>query len=81
MKRKHAIVLAMSFIIVGMMFFSLDTPFVLKQEATSENVSSPRDAIEMADEPVPQEPLRLNVISNPSFEDWDSVLDTPEDWQ
>jgi hypothetical protein len=81
MERKHAIVLAMSFILVGMMFFYVDTPLVLKQEATSENVSSPREAIVMADEPVPQEPLRLNVISNPSFEDWDSALDAPEDWQ
>jgi hypothetical protein len=81
MERKHAIVLAMSFIIVGVMFFSLDTPIVLKQKAISENVSSPREAIEMADEPVPQEPLRLNVISNPSFEDWFSLDDVPTDWQ
>jgi hypothetical protein len=81
MEKKHAIVIALSFILVGMMFYSFDSPLVLKQEAMSDNVSSPQEAIAMADEPVPQEPLRLNVISNPSFEDWDSVLDTPEDWQ
>ena len=81
MERKHAIVIVMSFIIVGTMFFSLDTPVVLKQEVTSENVSSPREAIEVADEPVPQEPLRLNVISNPSFEDWNSLDAVPTDWQ
>ncbi|MFW9869132.1 MAG: Ig-like domain-containing protein [Candidatus Thorarchaeota archaeon] len=80
MERKHAIVLAMSFIIVGMMLYSVDTPLVLNQEAMSDNVSSLQEAIAMADDPVPQEPLRLNVISNPSFEDWDSVLDMPEDW-
>ncbi|MFW9840316.1 MAG: Ig-like domain-containing protein, partial [Candidatus Thorarchaeota archaeon] len=81
MERKHAIVLAMSFIIVGMMFYSVDTPLALKQEAMSDNVSSPQEAIAMAAEPVPYEPLRLNVISNPSFEDWDSLDDVPTDWQ
>ncbi|MFW9786162.1 MAG: Ig-like domain-containing protein [Candidatus Thorarchaeota archaeon] len=81
MERKHAIVLVMSCIIVGMMFYSMDKPIVLKQEAMSDNVSSPREAIAMADEPVPQEPLRLNVISNPSFEDWNSIDAVPTDWQ
>ena len=81
MVRRHAIVIVLSFVLVGMMFFYVDTPIVMKQTASSENVSSPREAIEMADEPVPQEPLRLNVISNPSFEEWNSLDDVPTDWQ
>ena len=81
MVRRHAIVIVLSFVLVGMMSFYVDTPIVLKQKVSSENVSSPREAIEMADEPVPQEPLRLNVISNPSFEEWNSLDDVPTDWQ
>jgi len=80
MEKQHAIVIALAFLFLGMMFTSVDTPFVSQNNVGSEFQESPEIYEQVADEPVPQEPLRLNVLSNPSFEAWDYVNDHPEDW-
>jgi len=80
MERKHATVLALTFVLVGLMFFSVDTPLVLQQDVEPVVHEAPVTVEQIADEPVPQEPLRLNVVENPSFEEWDSVNHRPEDW-
>lgn len=62
------------------MMFSVDAPMILNQEDAIMNTSPQVEEHEISEEPVPLEPLRLNVLENPSFEEWDSVLNKPEGW-
>ncbi len=80
MIRKHAIMIALTFLFLGMMFTSVETPYVSSGKGESTIQESPEIYEQITEGPVPQEPLRLNVLSNPSFEDWDYVNDRPEDW-
>ncbi|TFG27229.1 hypothetical protein EU527_18795, partial [Candidatus Thorarchaeota archaeon] len=80
MERKHATVIALTFVLVGLMFFSVDTPLVTQQDVDSLIREVPEINEQIADEPVPQEPLRLNVVENSDFEEWDSVNHKPEAW-
>jgi len=80
MERKHATVVALAFILIGLMFFSVDTPFATPQQVESVVHEAPVIVEKVAEEPVPHEPLKMNVIQNPSFEDWDTA-NRPEDWQ
>ncbi|MHA1930557.1 MAG: hypothetical protein ACTSV2_18440, partial [Candidatus Thorarchaeota archaeon] len=80
MERKHATVIALTFVLVGLMFFSVDTPLVLQQEVETVIHESPEIIEQIADEPVPQEPLKMNVVPNPSFETWITDDKFPEDW-
>ena len=80
MIRKHAMVLTLAFLFLGMIFTSVDTPFVQPNAVQSDIQDSPETIEQIADGPVPQEPLRLNVLENPSFEDWDSAQNEPETW-
>ena len=70
MKKKHAIVIALSFVLVGMMFFSVDTPLIIERQEASQNNASPQDEVQIAAEVDSMGNLRTNVIENPSFEDW-----------
>jgi hypothetical protein len=81
MESKHATVVVLTFVLVGLMFFSIDTPLAVQQEVDTEIHEGPEIVEQIAEGPVPQEPLRLNVISNPSFEEWNSIDDVPMDWQ
>jgi len=80
MIRKHAMVLALTFLFLGMMFTSVGNPFVNPYKDVNVIQESPEIYEQLTAEPVPQEPLRLNVIPNPSFEDWDSVYHWPVRW-
>jgi hypothetical protein len=80
MIQKHATVLALTFVLVGLMFFSVDTPFVNQSEVEPEVLEAPMKIEQITEEPVPQEPLRMNVAPNPSFEDWDTNNRRPEEW-
>ncbi|TFH08335.1 MAG: hypothetical protein E4H14_06630 [Candidatus Thorarchaeota archaeon] len=80
MERKHATVIALTFVLVGLMFFTADTPLVLQQEVNPVNHESPEIFEQIADEPVPLQPLRLNVIENPSFENFDFGTNYPTGW-
>ena len=79
MERKHAIVIALTLLFLGTMFTSVDNPFGQKNTGVSELQESPEIYEQIADEPVPQEPLTLNVMPNPSFEEWNTG-DRPEVW-
>ncbi|MHA2177739.1 MAG: hypothetical protein ACXAAK_05245 [Candidatus Thorarchaeota archaeon] len=70
MMRKHAIVIALSFVLVGMMFFSADTPLIINQKETSQNLPSPQEVPLISDEPDSMGNMRMNVMENPSFENW-----------
>jgi hypothetical protein len=70
MMKKHAIVIALSFVLVGMMFFSVDTPLILKQQESSQNIPSPQEVLLISDEPDSMGNMRMNVMDNPSFENW-----------
>ena len=80
MMRKHAIVVALAFMLVGLMAFSVDAPSLLQDTADTTRLESPEIVDQIADGLVPQEPLHLNVIENPSFEDWDSTINSPTSW-
>lgn len=73
MESRSAIVLALSIVLVGMMFFSIDTPLVISQEVSSEKIAFPKDEPLIADGPDSMGNLRINVHSNPSYEEWDVV--------
>ena len=77
MIRRHATVLTILFVLLGLMFFSGTTLFVHRDIETVIH-ESPNAVEQIADEPVPIEPLRMNVLSNPSFETWDSGA--PSEW-
>ncbi|TFG26383.1 hypothetical protein EU528_14495, partial [Candidatus Thorarchaeota archaeon] len=70
MERKHAIVVAMSFVLVGMMFFSVDAPMVLNHQEVSQSLPSPQEVTQIADEPDSSGNMLINMNENPSFEDW-----------
>lgn len=80
MERKHATVLALTFVLVGLMFFSVDTPLTTQQEVDTVIHEAPEIIEQIAAEPVPQEPLRLNVVENGGYEEWDSGAHSPEAW-
>jgi len=80
MIRKHAIVIALTFLFLGFLFTPVDTPFVHPNNIGSEIQETPENIEQVADGPVPQEPLRLNVIENPSYEDWNDGSHSPEGW-
>jgi hypothetical protein len=80
MNRKHAYVIAFIFVFVGVMFLPSNFAIVNREELRTEIHESPQANTQVSDEPVPQEPLHLNVIENPSFEDWDSGTIRPEAW-
>ncbi|MHA2041481.1 MAG: hypothetical protein ACW975_06405 [Candidatus Thorarchaeota archaeon] len=73
MIRKHAIVLALSFVLVGMMFLSVGTSLVLPYEGALENTQPHQEEMVISDEPDSMGNLRMNVHSNPSYEEWDVV--------
>lgn len=74
MNRKHAIVIALTFVLVGMMFFSFDSPQIAGQKTAVQEISSPERIQQLADGPVPIEPLKMNVLWNPSFETFSSGI-------
>jgi len=80
MERKHAIVLAISFVLVGMMFFSVDTPLILNQQETLQSTPSPQEVLLISDEPDSSGNMLMNVNENPSFEDWASDRPSGYDW-
>ncbi|TFH08336.1 MAG: hypothetical protein E4H14_06635, partial [Candidatus Thorarchaeota archaeon] len=80
MERKHATVIALTFVLVGLMFFSVDTPLVTQQDVEPVIHEAPEIIEQIANEPVPQEPLKMNVLSNPSFDTWIMDDKFPEDW-
>ena len=80
MERKYATVLAITFVLVGLMFFSVDTPISISHQVKTDTLDSPTNINEIAEEPISQGPLTMNVISNPSFEEWNTGLHGPEDW-
>jgi len=80
MKRKHAIVIALSFVLVGMMFFSVDIPMVSNHQEVSQSVPSPQEVTQIADEPDSSGKMLMNVNENPSFEDWASDRPSGYDW-
>ena len=69
MMRKHAIVIALSFVLVGMMFFSVDTPLLIENEVL-QNTPSPEEAKQISADVDSMGNLLANVIENPSFEAW-----------
>jgi len=80
MNKKHAIVIALSFVLVGMMFFPVHVPMALEQQANNLNINPQQEVMQPSDGPVPHEPLRLNVIENPSFEVEDPATSAPDGW-
>ena len=49
MEKKHAIVIALSFVLVGMMFFSVDMTMVSNHQEFSQSLPSPQDVTQIAD--------------------------------
>ncbi|MBN2230029.1 MAG: hypothetical protein JW779_10625 [Candidatus Thorarchaeota archaeon] len=74
MERTHTIVLALTFFLVGMMFFSVDTPMVLNHQEVTLSLPSPQEVTQIAAGADSSGNLRINVMDNPSFEDWSGVL-------
>ncbi|TET09734.1 MAG: hypothetical protein E3J86_07385 [Candidatus Thorarchaeota archaeon] len=74
MMRKHAIVIVLSFVLVGMMFFSVDTPLIMNQKKISQSIPTPQEVPLISDEPDSMGNMRMNVIDNPSFEDWNGNI-------
>ncbi len=72
MRRKHAFVIALSFVLVGMMFFSVDTPMIVDQQESSQDIATPQEVTQIVAEVDSSGNLRTNVIENPSFEYWTS---------
>jgi hypothetical protein len=73
MIRKHGIVLSLFFVLLGMMFFSVDTPLILPHEVPLENTQPNQETMVVSDEADSMGNLRINVHSNPSYEEWDVV--------
>jgi hypothetical protein len=80
MMRKHVAVIAFTFMLVGLMIFSVDVQSPSQTQTDAAIRESPVIVGQIADGPVPQEPLQLNVIRNPNFEDWDSSINAPTSW-
>lgn len=80
MTRKHAMVLALAFLFLGMILTPVETPFVQQENDGWELRESPEVYEKVAEEPVSQGPLIMNVVSNPGFEDWNTGTHGPEDW-
>ena len=80
MNRKHAIVIALSFVLVGMMFFSVDIPMVSNHQEVSQSLPSPQEVNQIADEPDSSGKMLMNVNENPSFEDWSGSRADTYDW-
>ncbi|MGY5881915.1 MAG: Ig-like domain-containing protein, partial [Candidatus Thorarchaeota archaeon] len=80
MERRYATVVALTFVLVGLMVFSIDAPLSISRQVENEILDNPISIDETADTPVSQGPLRMNVVPNPSFEDWDAPNSGPDDW-
>lgn len=80
MERKHAFVIALLFVLVGMMFFSVDTPMVSNHQEISQSIPSPQEVKQIADEPDSSGNMLINVNDNPSFEDWSGTRADTYDW-
>jgi hypothetical protein len=79
MKKAHAITLSLVFVLLGSFVFAIDTPMALKPVSSTVD-ETPTNVLVQSEDFVPEEPLRLNVIQNPSFEEWDSTTSTPRSW-
>jgi hypothetical protein len=80
MIKKYVLIALVAFLFLGFIFLSVDTPVVHQDIDRSMIQETPEIINQMTEDPVPQEQLRLNVLPNPSFEDWDSVNNCPESW-
>ena len=80
MERKHAIVIALSFVLVGMMFFSVDIPMVSNHQEAEQSLPSPQEVTQIADEPDASGNMLMNVNENPSFEDWSGTRADSYTW-
>ncbi len=81
MKNKSAIVIALSFVLVGMMFFPVDTPMVFSPEETPQVQLPLQEEIVEAEEFDVNGNLKSNIKENPSFEDWSGDMPSGYDYR
>ncbi|MDF1540628.1 MAG: hypothetical protein P1Q69_17150, partial [Candidatus Thorarchaeota archaeon] len=70
MEREHATVIALAFVLVGLMFFSVDTSLVNQHNVEPVIHEAPENIEQLADEADSSGNMLININENPSFEDW-----------
>ncbi|TFF96675.1 hypothetical protein EU546_00935 [Candidatus Thorarchaeota archaeon] len=80
MLRKHAMVAALLLVMMIALVGQMDHPSALAIDHKSTEEVGPQESNALAEGLVPEEPLRLNVIENPSFEEWEPATSSPKSW-
>ncbi len=80
MMRKHALAAVLLLVMVVGLVGQMDNPSMLLNDEDLVGQATPQELVTPAEGLVPEEPLRLNVIQNPSFEEWDSATFSPKSW-
>ena len=80
MKKAHAIVIALLAVLLSSLASPISSPDLAQSNLPAPSLGHPVDEGASSEGLVPEEPLRLNVIQNPSFEEWNSLTFSPESW-